>query len=460
MLHDNNYKMSELEIKQNYLSCISKSPELMMADAKDQYLHYDDTMRELKGAIIQNQQPHQIHLKPIPSIPEPKQTMPQPKQSMSQPKQLIPQPKPIRPPQNTNRQEEPIPSQRNISVEPEHEKNEEDDDEYKKVDVRDLISSFEKQIRPVMRYKMAGDKYAQSAQFESPENYHETNEDYQQLTAQQITEFNRIESKYKEFHQNISNQQNQENTPHVTRFEQMDNKSHDVNQQQQLTTHNEMTHFESMENKCQENYSTQRQYESQQSQFSEQYSALSSSTTMESQQNTKVNYQNVCRGNYQKINQQKQIELQSKYEPQYEFAESLANYNTQVQSLQNEQMRRRNEYDEMARQQNATTSQSTTMESMQMQQNNYGSTESYTMAGGTSLSGGTADIKEEKSVFMGENYANESFNATAYSAEIASLSEKYESSAMQNNTSMQGKALKTDFCMLLLSLNWNQLTSH
>lgn len=120
------------DIKQNYLNCVSKSPELFVSDVRENFQYYDDTIRELKHNIVKKSKT------PEPEIKTHEFQVVQRKIK-----------------ENVNKidKKESVEIRKPIKME-----NIEDDEEidYKKIPVRDLIHTFEKQQR-VMGLKLSGD---------------------------------------------------------------------------------------------------------------------------------------------------------------------------------------------------------------------------------------------------------------------------------------------------------------
>lgn len=121
------------EIKQNYLNCVSKSPELFVSDVRENFQYYDDTIRELKHNIVKKSK-----------TPEPEIKTHEFQVVQRKIKENV---------NKIDKKESVVETRKPIKVE-----NVEDDEEidYKKIPVRDLIHTFEKQ-QIVMGLKLSGD---------------------------------------------------------------------------------------------------------------------------------------------------------------------------------------------------------------------------------------------------------------------------------------------------------------
>lgn len=124
------------EIKQNYLNCVSKSPELFVSDVKENFQYYDDTIRELKHNIVKKSS-----------------KTPEPEIEKTHEFQVVQ--RKIK--ENVNKIDKKMDSVVEMRKPFKIENVEVDEEiDYKKIPVRDLIHTFEKQQK-VMGLKLSGD---------------------------------------------------------------------------------------------------------------------------------------------------------------------------------------------------------------------------------------------------------------------------------------------------------------
>lgn len=127
---------SSLHLHQSVVDCIAKSPELMVAEAKDNYLYFDNTIKELEASIIK------------PYLQE--TTGNATKHAQNQHSQFVPNSSitDLMHLEKVKREDSNSESHRQI-VQIQN-GNDEDSEEYIKMPVKDLISSFEKQSQKLI----------------------------------------------------------------------------------------------------------------------------------------------------------------------------------------------------------------------------------------------------------------------------------------------------------------------
>lgn len=114
-------------LPQTFVNCLAKSPELLVCNARNNFVQYDTAIDEMKSSTTQPSEPRQVRFHDAHAAQSP-------------------------------------PLRNDRDAHPDSEATDDPNDEnYKKVPVRDLISTFEMQTRPVIRYKVREDKVSMAA---------------------------------------------------------------------------------------------------------------------------------------------------------------------------------------------------------------------------------------------------------------------------------------------------------
>ncbi|XP_037925806.1 serine protease filzig isoform X2 [Hermetia illucens] len=127
---------SSLHLHQSVVDCIAKSPELMVAEAKDNYLYFDNTIKELEASIIK------------PYLQE--TTGNATKHAQKQHSQFVPNSSITDLMHLEKVKREDSNSETHHQIVQIQNGNDEDSEEYIKMPVKDLISSFEKQSQKLI----------------------------------------------------------------------------------------------------------------------------------------------------------------------------------------------------------------------------------------------------------------------------------------------------------------------
>lgn len=114
-------------LPQSFVNCLAKSPELLVCNARNNFVQYDTAIDEMKTSKTLPHEPKQVRFHDAHAVRSP----------------------PLRNDREPNADSE-------VTDDP-------NDENYKKVPVRDLISTFEMQTRPVIRYKVREDKVSMAA---------------------------------------------------------------------------------------------------------------------------------------------------------------------------------------------------------------------------------------------------------------------------------------------------------
>lgn len=114
-------------LPQTFVNCLEKSPELLVCNARNNFVQYDTAIDEMKSSTTQASESKQVRFNDVHVAKSP----------------------PLRNDRDVNQDTE-------ATDDP-------NDENYRKVPVRDLISTFEMQTRPVIRYKVREDKVSMAA---------------------------------------------------------------------------------------------------------------------------------------------------------------------------------------------------------------------------------------------------------------------------------------------------------
>lgn len=139
-------------LQQTFVNCLAKSPELIKSEAREHFIDYDSTVKELKSNIEQcedNRSPPSPKIMAASSA-----TSRQSPLTLSLSSQKV-KPKQVVQPVFAPRASTPVP----INTQPADLDALEEPDLYKTIPVRDLISTFEKQSQPALRYNIREDMF-------------------------------------------------------------------------------------------------------------------------------------------------------------------------------------------------------------------------------------------------------------------------------------------------------------